>query len=55
MAFGEKATEGERFGGRPVETLAGREHCLLGVEHALQRLVDGETFGDGRQHLAEAL
>ena len=55
MALGEQAAERQRFGGRPVEALAAFEHRLLGIEDALQSLVDVEAFGDRRQNLAELL
>ena len=50
-ALGEQAAEGERLGRRPVEPLAAVEHRLLGVEDALQRLVDVQALGDRGQHL----
>src|SRR5581483_2147851 len=53
VAFGEQASKRQCFGGCPVEPLAAPEHLLLGVEHALQGLVDREAFGNGREDLAQ--
>ena len=53
MAFGEQGPERQRLGRRPVEALARVEHRLLGVDHALQRLVDLHALGNGGQHFAD--
>jgi predicted Ser/Thr protein kinase len=55
MAVGEQAAERERLGRRPIEALAALEHHFFGVEDALERLVDGEAFGNRRQDLAQPL
>src|SRR6185437_1110248 len=53
--FGDETSERERFGGRPVAPFAAVEHRLFRIEDALQRAVDVEAFGNGRQNLAETL
>src|SRR5438067_12294855 len=51
LAFGDEAAERQRFGRRPVESLAALEHRGLGIEDALQSLVELKAFGDLRQDL----
>ena len=55
VAFGSQAAESERLAGGPVETLPGGEHLALGIEHAGQRLVDRQAFGNRGQRAAEAV
>ena len=50
-----QAAEGEGLAGRPVEPGAGGEHLALGVEHAGQRLVDRQPFGNRGQRAAQAV
>src|SRR5207245_2062735 len=54
VALGKQAANRECLRGRPIEALAAREHLLLGVENALQGLVDRKTVGNGCQHLPQA-
>ncbi len=54
VAFGDKAAEGQRLGRGPVEARAAVEHLLLGVDHALQGLVDGQAFGNRGERAAQA-
>jgi hypothetical protein len=53
IAFPDQAAEGDRLGRGPIEALAAGEHLRLGVEDALQGLVDLEAFGDPGEHPAE--
>ena len=53
LPFRDQASEGERLRRRPVEAPAALEHRLLGVEDALEGLVDVDALGNGGQDLAE--